>query len=179
MTKKDLTVTGKTSSTPIRILKTATLVIGGLALLVGCHSEPMQRAQDRMDNFKRDWVSRLRPSQENVESVMVDPMPDKATELRGWDKSTFVYPSGVTLAYPTYGLNYEDRPRWLSNDYVMSLVTPGILIYDVLAMPVYMAMEGPTTPVEYHGARQPASMTLEPPLPQTTGANGGSSGYVK
>ena len=63
----------------------------------------------------------------------------------------------MTLVYPTYGLNYEDRPRWLSNDYVMSLVTPGILIYDVLAMPVYMVMEGPTTPVEYHGARQPAS----------------------
>lgn len=172
-------MTGKISSTPIRTLKSATLVIGGLCMLVGCHSQPMQQAQDRMDNFKRGWVSRLRPSQENVESVMVDPEPDKAAQLRGWDRSTFVYPSGVTLAYPTYGLNYEDRPKWLANDYLMSLVTPGILIYDVLAMPVYMAMEGPSTPVEYHGARQPASMTLEPPLPQASGGTGGSSGYAR
>lgn len=134
------------------------------ALLVGCNSVPMQKVQDRWDNTRRAFNAKVRPSQERIESVMVDPPADQATQLRGWDASTFLYPNGATLAYPTYGLNYEDRPRWLSNDYVYSLASPAILLYDILAMPVYVIMEPPSTAVTYHGVRNPPTMTLAPPL---------------
>jgi hypothetical protein len=134
------------------------------ALLVGCNSVPMQKVADKWDTTRRNFNARVRPSQERIESVMVDPPADQATQLRGWDASTFLYPNGATLAYPTYGLNYEDRPKWLANDYYYSLASPAILLYDIVAMPVYMIMEPPTTAVAYHGVRQPPSMTLAPPL---------------
>src|SRR4051812_27530592 len=98
-----------------------------MALVVGgCNSQPMQQVQNRMDNVRNGWVARLRPSQNNIDSVMVDPPADEATQVRGWEQKTFVYPNGAVLAYPTYGMNYEDRPEWLANDYVFSLVAPAI-----------------------------------------------------
>jgi hypothetical protein len=133
-------------------------------MLVGCNSVPMQKVADKWDTTRRDFNAKVRPSQERVESVMVDAPADEAAQLRGWDASTFLYPNGATLAYPTYSLNHEDRPKWLANDYYYSLAAPGILIYDIVTMPVYMIMEPPTTAVTYHGVRQPASMTLAPPL---------------
>lgn len=145
---------------------TGVLFLAAVAFLAaGCNSVPMQKCADKWDTTRRDFNAKVRPSQERIETVMVDPPADQAAQLRGWDASTFLYPNGAVLAYPTYSLNNEDRPKWLKDDHVYSLAASGILIYDILSMPVYMVMEPPTTAVTFHGARMPPSMTLAPVLP--------------
>src|SRR5947209_7683619 len=107
----------------------------------------------------------MRPSAHRMEPVLLDPLPDQATQVRGWEKDTFIYPNGATVAYPTYGLNNEDRPGWLKDDHLYSLMAPGILLYDLFSMPVYMVVEPPWKSAAYPGMNIPPTMTLADPLP--------------
>ena len=141
-----------------------------LAFIGGCSSMPDSPVPDSMRHgYSAAWEDRVnaavRPSQARLEPVLPDPAPDVASTLRGWDTVVYRFPSGGVVAYPTYAANYEDRPAWLQNDYLYALVSPGILLADVAALPFWLVVEPPFTEVTYHGTRYPASMTVAPPLP--------------
>ena len=155
------------------------LFLGGIALLglsvmSGCSYEKYPAMNPENYVMKHGWtpgfeqrVNKLvRPSQSRIDPVLADPLPDEATEVRNWNSSIYRYPNGAVVAYPTYNPNYEDRPRWLSNDAVYSAISPAILVADAVFMPFWVIVEPPTTEVTYHGPRYAPSMTVAPPLPR-------------
>jgi hypothetical protein len=116
--------------------------------------------------FHEDFNRRLRPSQYRLDPVLPDPPADEATMARGWDTDVYRYPNGSVLAYPTYTLvNYEDAPGWLQDDYVYAVTQPGIVIADIILMPLWLFVEPPWIDLQNHGARYAPSMTVAPPLP--------------
>jgi hypothetical protein len=176
-------VTCTTSGTRKRLAAAAACLLAGLAL-AGCSSAPVQQTQQQWDaaavrfeqsnarwneQYEREFhdpMSRhLRPSQYRLDPVLPDPPADEATMARDWERSGYVYPSGAVPAYPTYNLNYEDRPDWLANDYYYTLAQPGIVLVDVALLPVWLFAEPPWVDINYHGARYEPSMTVAPPLP--------------
>jgi hypothetical protein len=106
-----------------------------------------------------------RPSQYRYDAVQADPPDDNASAVRTWGRDDYVYPSGVTLAYPTYHLNVEDRRGILANDYYYSIALAGLIVVDTVTMPAKMIIETPNTAVEYHGVHLPPSQTVAPPFP--------------
>ena len=142
-----------------------------LACMGGCSAMPDAAVPSRMrqgytPGFEQRVDRMVRPSQHKTDAVLADAAPDQAAALRGWSQSTFTYPSGAVVAYPTWGVNYEDRPAWLQNDRAYAVISPGILIADVIAMPFWMIVEPGVTEVTYRGVRYPASTTVAPPLPR-------------
>jgi hypothetical protein len=116
--------------------------------------------------FHEDYNRRLRPSQYRLDPVLPDPPPDAATTARAWDTNVYRYPNGSVSAYPTYTLvNYEDAPQWLEDDYVYAATQPGIVIADIIMLPVLLFVEPPWIDLQNHGARYAPSMTVAPPLP--------------
>ena len=49
------------------------LITAAIAFLAGgCNSVPVQKAEDKWDNTRRAFNAKVRPSQERIESVMVE-----------------------------------------------------------------------------------------------------------
>jgi hypothetical protein len=139
----------------------------GLSLVAGCSMGDGDRmAHGWSPGFEQRVNAVVRPSQGRREAVLPDPAADDATRLRDWETDKYIYPSGAVVSGPTYGLNYEDRPRWLRNDYAYAAAQPGILLLDVIALPFWLVAEPPTTLVVNHGVQYPPSMTVAPPLPR-------------
>ena len=146
----------------------------GLSAFTGCSTSMQNHPAMNPDNWvmKHGWTPGfeqrvnhiVRPSQERIDSVMRDPLPDEANGVRNWDTSVYHYPNGAVVAYPTYALNYEDRPAWLSNDYLYSALSPAMLVADAVLLPFGMLIEPPSTEVTYRGPRYAPSMTVAPPL---------------
>ena len=112
------------------------------------------------------FAEKVRPAHARFDPVLPDPAPDAAATVRGWNRNTLNYPACGMIAGPTYNLNYEDRPRWLRNDELYAILQPGILVVDILLMPVYMAIEPPLAKATYRGIHYPPSMTVAPPSPR-------------
>lgn len=155
-----------------------------LLFAAGCTSAKMQEArerwqaqQDRFEQANAKWNAvyeqrfherfnrYVRPSQYRLDPVMADPAADEATTVRDWEASAYHYPNGATPAYPTYTLNYEDRPAWLGNDYCYAAGQPAVVMGDVALMPLWLFVEPPWIDITYHGAQYGPSMTVAPPLP--------------
>jgi hypothetical protein len=136
----------------------------GLFLLAGCQSAPRQTATPAYHDFRQTIINCQRPSQHRFDAIQPDPPADEATAVRVWWADTDFYPSGATLAYPTYHLNDDERRGWTANDYWYSLAEPGLVVFETIAMPFKMMIEPPTNAVLYHGVHLPPSMTAAPPM---------------
>ena len=136
----------------------------GLFLLAGCQSAPRQTATSDYRDFRQTVINYQRPSQRRFDPIQADPLADETASVRVWEAQTDIYPSGATLAYPTYQLNDEERRGWAANDYLFSLAEPGLVVFETIAMPFNMMIEPPTNAVLYHGVHLPPTMTAAPPI---------------
>jgi hypothetical protein len=136
----------------------------GLLFLTGCSSAPRQTATADYHDFRQTIINCQRPSQHRFDAIQADPPADEAASVRVWEAQTDLYPSGATLAYPTYHLNDEERRGWAANDYWYSVAAPGLVVFETFAMPFNMIIDPPTNAVVYHGVHLPPSMTVAPPM---------------
>jgi hypothetical protein len=150
------------------IPKTAVLLAAQLLLLsaVGCNSSFHEQWYNGFARFHEQNIEpKFRASQHRFDPVMPDPQPDEAATARDWERSTYRYPNGTVVAYPTYNPNYEEQWPWAQNDYMASLTQPAVLVADALFIIPVMFVEPPWWDIKYHGAQYPPSMTVAPPLP--------------
>src|SRR5205814_4103813 len=90
---------------------------------------------------------------------------DEAMQLRDWEPVTANWESGATIAGPT-GFVFEPSPTL--PPYEDMLVENGLFIGQVLAVPLTLSMEPPSTDIIYRGVRQEPSYTAVPPLESDT-----------